>query len=130
MFCSYIFTIRENTILENKICKLNCTSEDLKCKKKVKFASLSKRNVGSVIAKRSCKLIGERARHYQGCTNSSWCGIYIYVLRYVCHMPRLHSVGGVRPLPFFICSSSFIRSNQWKRHGHLKCFKMEPCAWV
>ena len=28
-------------------------------------------------------LIGERAkgaRHYQGCTNSSWCGIYIYIL--------------------------------------------------
>ena len=38
-------------------------------------------------------LIGERAkraRHYQGCTNSSWCGtyiyIYIYVWRYVCHI--------------------------------------------
>ena len=30
-------------------------------------------------------VIGERARHYQGCTNSSWCGIYIYVWRYVCH---------------------------------------------
>ena len=37
-------------------------------------------------------LIGERAkraRHYQGCTNSSWCGIYIYIYiyvwRYVCH---------------------------------------------
>ena len=36
-------------------------------------------------------LIGERAkraRHYQGCTNLSWCGtyiyIYIYVWRYVC----------------------------------------------
>ena len=22
----------------------------------------------------------KRARHYQGCTNSSWCGIYIYSL--------------------------------------------------
>ena len=38
-------------------------------------------------------LIGERAkraRHYQGCTNSSWCGtyiyIYIYVWKYVCHI--------------------------------------------
>ena len=38
-------------------------------------------------------VIGERAkraRHYQGCTNSSWCGtyiyIYIYVWRYVCHI--------------------------------------------
>ena len=36
-------------------------------------------------------IIGERAkraRHYQGCTNSSWCGtyIYIYVWRYVCHI--------------------------------------------
>ena len=34
-------------------------------------------------------LVGERAkraRHYQGCTNSSWCGIYIYVWRYVCHI--------------------------------------------
>ena len=37
-------------------------------------------------------VIGERAkraRHYQGCTNSSWCGIYIYIYiyvwRYVCH---------------------------------------------
>ena len=35
-------------------------------------------------------LIGEQAkrvRHYQGCTNSSWCGIYIYIYvwRYVCH---------------------------------------------
>ena len=27
----------------------------------------------------------KRARQYQGCTNSSWCGIYIYVWRYVCH---------------------------------------------
>ena len=26
-------------------------------------------------------LIGERARHYQGCTNSSWCSICVYV----CH---------------------------------------------
>ena len=29
-------------------------------------------------------IIGERAkraRHYQGCTNSSWCGIYIYIAR-------------------------------------------------
>ena len=28
------------------------------------------------------RVIGERAkraRHYQGCTNSSWCGIYIYI---------------------------------------------------
>ena len=34
-------------------------------------------------------IIGERAkraRHYQGCTNSSWCGIYIYVWRCVCHI--------------------------------------------
>ena len=34
-------------------------------------------------------LVGERAkraRHYQGCTNSSCCGIYIYVWRYVCHI--------------------------------------------
>ena len=35
--------------------------------------------------------IGERAkraRHYQGCTNSSWYGIYIYIYvwRYVCHI--------------------------------------------
>ena len=21
----------------------------------------------------------KRARHYEGCTNSSWCGIYIYL---------------------------------------------------
>ena len=39
-------------------------------------------------------VIGEqakRARHYQGCTNSSWCStytvyIYIYIWRYVCHI--------------------------------------------
>ena len=33
-------------------------------------------------------VVGERAmraRHYQGWTNSSLCGIYIYVWRYVCH---------------------------------------------
>ena len=38
-------------------------------------------------------VVGERvkqARHYQGCTNSSWCGVCvyiykIYVWRYVCH---------------------------------------------
>ena len=33
------------------------------------------------------QIIGERtkrARHYQGCTNSSWCGT-VYVWRYVCH---------------------------------------------
>ena len=30
--------------------------------------------------------IGERAkraRHYQGCTNSSWCGTYIYIYVYI-----------------------------------------------
>ena len=50
-------------------------------------------------------LIGERAkraRHYQGCTNSSWCGIYIYtyiyiyiyiyVWRYVCHNSSAYHV--------------------------------------
>ena len=29
----------------------------------------------------TCSIIGERAkraRHYQGCTNSSWCGTYMY----------------------------------------------------
>ena len=35
-------------------------------------------------------LVGERAkraRHYQGCTNSSWCGTYIYIyMGYVCHI--------------------------------------------
>ena len=32
--------------------------------------------------------IGERAkraRHYQGCTNSSWCGTYIYI--YIINIP-------------------------------------------
>ena len=31
-------------------------------------------------------LIGERAKratHYQGCTNSSWCGTYIYIYIYI-----------------------------------------------
>ena len=42
-------------------------------------------------SERLCVVIGERAkraRHYEGCTNSSWCGIYIYmyVWRYVCHI--------------------------------------------
>ena len=36
---------------------------------------------------------------------------YIYVWRYVCRMPRIRNVGGVRPLPFFIRASSFKRSN-------------------
>ena len=34
----------------------------------------------------SIYIIGERAkraRHYQGCTNSSWCGIYIYIYIYI-----------------------------------------------
>ena len=34
--------------------------------------------------------------------------IYMYVWRYVCRMPRIRNVGGVRPLPFFVCAS---RSN-------------------
>ena len=25
----------------------------------------------------------KRARHYQGCTNSSWCGVYIYIYIYM-----------------------------------------------
>ena len=36
----------------------------------------------------SHKIIGERAkrtRHHQGGTNLSWCGIYIYVWKYMCH---------------------------------------------
>ena len=34
----------------------------------------------------TCAIIGERAkraRHYQGCTNSSWCGIYIYIYIFI-----------------------------------------------
>ena len=34
---------------------------------------------------RLLRVIGERAkraRHYQGCTNSSWCGTYIYIYMY------------------------------------------------
>ena len=49
-------------------------------------------------------LIGERARHYQGYTNSSWCGTYIYIARcqvvvkfyrdlYFGYSPRCHSCG-------------------------------------
>ena len=34
---------------------------------------------------KGCKLIDERARHYQGCINLSWCGIHMYVWRYVWH---------------------------------------------
>ena len=36
------------------------------------------------------ELVGERAkraRHYQGCTNSSWCGICVYV--YICMEVRV-----------------------------------------
>ena len=40
-----------------------------------------------------------------------------YVWRYVCRMPRICNVGGVRPQLFFVCASRFKRSNQWKRHG-------------
>ena len=47
--------------------------------------------VGAIVAFK-CKefyKIGERAkreRHYQGCTNSSWCGTYIYIcMEDVCH---------------------------------------------
>ena len=36
--------------------------------------------------------------------------IYICVWRYVCRMPHIRNVGRVRPLPFFICASSFKRS--------------------
>ena len=35
-------------------------------------------------------LVGERAkraRHYQGCTNSSWCGTYIYI--HICMEVRM-----------------------------------------
>ena len=39
----------------------------------------------TVISGRGEVIFGKRARHYQGCTNSSWCGIYIYIWRYVCH---------------------------------------------
>ena len=52
-------------------------------------------------------IIGERAkraRHYQGRTNSSWCGICVYVWRYVCHNSsacHLYAVSGVRPQPFW-----------------------------
>ena len=38
----------------------------------------------------TCRLVGERAkraRHYQGCTNSSWCGTYIYI--YICMEVRM-----------------------------------------
>ena len=38
-------------------------------------------------------------------------------------MPRIRNVGGVRTQQFFVCASRFKRSNQWKRHGYLKCFK-------
>ena len=55
----------------------------------------------------------KRARHYQGCTNSSWCGICVNM-----HMPRICNVGGVRSQPFFVCASSFKCANQLKRHGH------------
>ena len=32
-------------------------------------------------------------------------------------MLRIRNMGGVSPLPFFICASSFKRRNHWKRHG-------------
>ena len=46
--------------------------------------------------------IGERAkraRHYQGCTNSSWCSICVYLWRYVCHNSsacHVYVVGGFK----------------------------------
>ena len=63
---------------------------------KHKTAQLQYVQHGSIMQKKyimQLEIIGERAkraRHYQGCTNSSWCGtyiyIYIYVWRYVCHI--------------------------------------------
>ena len=32
-------------------------------------------------------------------------------------MPHICNVGGVRPLPFFICAGGFKSSNHWKRQG-------------
>ena len=47
-------------------------------------------NVNFVLELKACSIVGERAkraRHYQGCTNSSWCGIYIYI--YICMEVRM-----------------------------------------
>ena len=57
------------------------TSSNLYTPDSVSLASLARQLIGER---------AKRARHYQGCTNSSWCGtyiyIYIYVWRYVCHI--------------------------------------------
>ena len=36
-------------------------------------------------------VIGERARHYQGCTNLSWCGIYICMYGDMCAIIVVHA---------------------------------------
>ena len=48
------------------------------CSTKTRYYSI----LLQIIGKRA-----KRARHYQGCTNSSWCGIYIYIYggMYLCH---------------------------------------------
>ena len=50
------------------------------------------------------KMIGERARPYQGCTNSSWCGCDMYIRTYVCHNSSACHVlwGGIMPQSFFV----------------------------
>ena len=40
-------------------------------------ASANIHTLGEIFRERA-----KRARHYQGCTNSSWCGTYIYIYIY------------------------------------------------
>ena len=60
--------------------------------------------------------------------------IYIYVWRYVfhnssaCHVYVMWAELGHSHF-LYICASRFKCSNQWKRHGHKKCFKRNRALW-
>ena len=76
-------------------------------------------------------IIGERARHYQGCTNSSWCGTYVW--RYVkhnssaCHIYTMCAELGHSHFLYVPAVSSVVT----KGNGTgTKNVLMEPCAIV
>ena len=78
-------------------------------------------------------LIGERAkraRHYQGCIHSSWCGIYMEVRvinSSTCHVYVMWAeLGHCHFLYVPVVSNVVTTGNS----TGTKCFKMEPCAWV
>ena len=77
-------------------------------------------------------IIGEPARHYQGCTNSSWCGIGIYMYGGICAIIVVHATHvmwaelGRSHFLYLSAISNVVTIGNWKQA--LNCFKMEPCA--